>query len=334
MPVFIRVSCCFVLLTLAPAAMAWDMLTSDLDLICKQQDTSLSCDYRPLAPASAKAITAGIEKQNLPVSVNVPFAHANQTVAILFLVDTSDPARENVVAKNIEHIGKMLSAGKPYHRFGLASFDKNLRLEAAIGSSKQQIIDASRGLRATGKTTELYRNVIKAVDLLAGVTAERKAIYLFSDGQAEDRAYFDQDVTRAARKAGVIINSLGYPRSVALSVALQTIRRLSEESGGIYVESDNKFNLPNTFLDAPYENLDSGGDFTVDLSPVLTRKSPAKDQITLTLETSLRKIVTRIPITNPYASASLETAASPVAGARQRTAGAAGQDYCTCRRTA
>lgn len=299
---YIRGTCCIVLLAVTPAVMAWNTLTADLDLACDQDKTALACNYRLLTPDTAKSITATSDSHTLPLSDNTIFPGSGMTVAVLFLVDTSDPARENVVEKNSEHIAKLLAAGKSYYRFGLASFDKNLRIEAPVGSPKAKIISAAGKLRATGKTTELYRNVIKAIGVLSRIDADRKALYLFSDGQAEDRAYFIQDVTRAARKAHVIINSLGYPRSVALSVALQTIRRISEESGGVYVETDNNFNLPETYLDAPFKNLDTGGEFVLDLSPVLTRDSPAAGQVKLAIATVTRKIITAVPISNPLAS--------------------------------
>lgn len=309
---FVRKVCCLILLAVTPAVMAWNSLTADLDLTCNQDNTNLKCDYRLLRPALTRTITASAGKQTLTVSGSTSFPVAGNTVAVLFLVDTSDPARENVVKKNIEHIEKLLTAGKSYHRFGLASFDKNLIIEAPVGTSRSQIIDASRKLQAIGKTTELYRNVIKAIDVMAGVNADRKAIYLFSDGQAEDRAYFNQDVTRAARKANVIINSLGYPRSTTLSVALQTIRRLSEESGGLYVETDGNFNLPGTFLNAPFQNIDSGGEFTVDLAPILTKLSPPGERITVVLNTATGSLNTAVPVTNPFAAATRTTAAVPV----------------------
>jgi len=302
MPVFIRAIYSVVLLVAAPTAMAWNVLSADLDLSCTQSDSTLRCDYRPLMSVSTQQIDASAGTQSLSVSDNKSVTLSDSTVAVLFLVDTSDPARENVVKKNIEHIEKLLAAGKSYHRFGLASFDKNLTVEAPIGSSDQQIVSAAGNLRATGKTTELYRNVIKAIDILAGIKADRKAIYLFSDGQAEDRAYFNQDVIRAARKYNVIINSLGYPRSVALSVALQTIRRLSEESGGRYVETDDNFNLPYPFLDGPFRNIDSGGKFTIDLSPLLTADHPATGQIKLTIKTATGEISSQVPYNNSFAT--------------------------------
>ena len=111
----------------------------------------------------------------------------------------------------------------------------------------------------------------------------------------------------AARQANVIINGLGYPRTAALSVALQTIRRLSEESGGSYVEADNNFNLPDSFLRDPLSNIDGGGEFTVDLAPV---SGSAGSEITLTLASMTGNFNFQVPITNPRPGVPVRTAAA------------------------
>ena len=146
-----------------------------------------------------------------------------------------------------------------HHCAGLASFNKELVVNVPVGVTISALSTASKSLTATGLTTELYRNTIKAIDLLSRTNADRKAIFLMSDGQAEDKAYFHEDVIKSAAKHGIIINTLGFPRSVALSVALQTLRRMSEETGGQFVETDMRFELPESFLQAPFYNIDRGG---------------------------------------------------------------------------
>lgn len=302
-------------------ALAWSQLTADVDLNCTQAgDTRLDCDYRLLSSATAMDISAGSKQGSLDVLDRRGYPGTYGTTAILFVVDTSDPARQNVIEKNIEHIEKLVSTGRPHHRFGLASFDKNLRINAPVGSSGTRIINAAKTLQATGKTTELYRNVINAIETLAGVKADRRAIMLFSDGQAEDRAYFHQDVMKVARNRGVIINSLGYPRSVALSVALQTIRRMSEESGGIYVEADSNFNLPAGFLDDPFRNIDTGGKFSVDLAPLINSESPAQGAVNLSIKTPASTITMQVPYSNPlYKAAAVPVVVGSAAAATRDT---------------
>lgn len=302
MKYLINIISVFLFLILSDAALAWDTLTPALDLRCNQsEETNLQCDYRLLKPGLETDISAVSGTEKLNILSKERFPGLEGTAAILFVVDTSDPARQNVIDKNIMHIEELLSARQQHHRFGLASFDKHLRVDAPVGSSGFQIINASKRLRATGKTTELYRNVIQAIDIIAGEDSDRKAIYLFSDGQAEDRAYYHEDVVKIARSKNVIINSLGYPRSVSLSVALQTIRRLSEETGGIFVETDSNFNLPFSFLDSPYSNINTGGKLLIDLQPLIKPGAAGEGLITLNINTSTGKIITRVPYTNSMA---------------------------------
>lgn len=281
-------------------AFAWDTLTTNLDLKCQQiNQSSLHCDYRLLFPEPPLDIHASSEKNPLNIVDNRSFPWTDGITAILLIIDTSDPARQNVVSKNIEHVEILLQAIHPHHRIGLASFDKDLRIEVPIGASPSRIIASSKQLKAVGKTTELYRNMIKAISVLSNIDADRKVIFLFSDGQAEDKAYFHRDVIKAARKAKVIINSLGYPRSVSLSVALQTLRRLSEETGGLYIETNNNYELPVTFLESPFENVDRGGQFSIDLSPLTSVSNLTDTQVTLIFETDIGDISAKIPVSLP-----------------------------------
>ena len=253
---------------------ALNHVVDDMIVICKQSKDkqALSCHYRNRTSTPVLSISAEYENTNLLVSEGDSYPHADDITAILFLVDTSDPARQNVIDKNIDHIKVLLSSARDYHHFGLASFDKELQLEAPIGSDVTVINNAAIKLKAIGKTTELYRNMLDAIVLFEDVVAARKSIFLFSDGLSEDKAYFHNDVINAARKAGIIITSIGYPRSVAQSVSLQTLRRLSEETGGLFIEANYQFDIPARFLHQPFASLDNGGDFNIPLGEIINDK--------------------------------------------------------------
>jgi Mg-chelatase subunit ChlD len=261
-------------------ASAWSSLTDNLDVSCQQTVKVLNCAYRTLAAEPAPKVLAKSNGTELHISESSLFPENNDTIAILFMVDTSDPQRQNVIEKNKTHIKELLTQLKSQHKVGLASFDKSIRFISPIGSSTFLLSKSIHSLKATGKTTELYRNLIKAIDHLKSFDAKRKLIVLLSDGQAEDKAYFHSDVIKAARKHGVVINSIGYPRSTLLSVALQTIRRLSEETGGNYIETDMSYDLPANKLQPLINNLDNGGAFSVKLE-TLSQESPTPDRITL-----------------------------------------------------
>lgn len=264
-------------------ASAWNTLTDKLDVNCQQSEVVLNCTYRPLTTETTPEIIAQSKGTNLEVINKSKFPEDSETSAVLFLVDTSDPKRQNVIEKNRSHINEFLSALKPHNKVGLASFDKAIQFLSPVGTSRFLLSKSISSLNATGKTTELYRNLIKAIDHLKSFDADRKIIILMSDGQAEDKAYFHSDVIKSARKAGVIIYSIGYPRSVSLSVSLQTIRRLSEETGGSYIETDMSYELPSDKLKHQVRNLDNGGAFSVELDS-LAQTSPAPKKITLSFK--------------------------------------------------
>lgn len=249
-----------------PVCPAASLLTDEVDLHCVQEQSLLACTYRLLQTTETLSITAELEGHPLLVTARQVYPGEDAVTAVLFLVDTSDPGRQPVIDKNVEQIKHLLDKAGPRHSLGLASFDKDLVVSVPVGAPYTEIAAAAERLRALGLTTELYRSTMQAMELLARTNADRKAIFLFSDGQAEDKAYFHHDVVTAARENGIIINTFGFPRSRALSVSLQTLRRLSEETGGSFVEADINFDLPDAYMNSPYDNIDRGGRFVVDLT--------------------------------------------------------------------
>ncbi len=275
---------------------AAQILTDKLDLNCSQTESMLlACSYRLLIPVATVGITARSGDQTLEITTSKTYPVADSVTAVLFLVDTSDPGRQGVISKNAGQIAQILAKLGPHHRTGLASFDKELVINVPVGGTSSEIAEAARSLTASGLTTELYRNTIKAIEFIARTNADRKVIYLLSDGQAEDKAYFHEDVVRSALKQGVIINSLGYPRSIALSVALQTLRRLSEETGGVFVETDTRFELPESFMRGPFDNIDTGGQFIIDLNSLTSARTDLPE-VDISLETPAGNISASVPV--------------------------------------
>lgn len=323
------------------AAPRYFILGDEVQLACTQPiPDSLACDYRLVRPAPVLGISAAIGELHLADVDSTLRPLAAGSSAILFLIDTSDPARQPDMSLIAAHLRALLANGEPRHSFGLASFDSDLRLLLPIGSSPEEILSAAARMRATGRTTELYRSTLHAVRILAEYEADRRALFLFSDGLAEDHAYFHEDVIRAARASGVVIYGLGYARSVSLSVALQALRRLAEDSGGYYLQASDHPSLPAAFVEDPFEILENGGGFTVDLSsavaaglsdaqrvrieieleggtatataPVQLPPAPAPEPIVIEKPIIVEKtIVTRVPVISDELQA---TASTPFSG--------------------
>lgn len=224
----------------------------------RQVAESIVCRYRLHNPASTERALATLDGQPVAGQHDPDVASAAPSSAVLFAIDLSSWR-----AARLEHLNVLADAGAPGHRFALASFGGELDISAPFGSNAAQIKQAAARLRRARRPTEFYRSALKATRVLAREETERKALVLFSDGLAEDRAYFHQDVVDAARAGGVVIYGIGYPRSLMDSVALQSLRRLADETGGRFVAANTRGILPATFLDAPYEVLDNVGEVRI-----------------------------------------------------------------------
>ncbi len=257
-----------------------------LELQCRQPEPAwLDCDYRFVRAEAVTGVSVRLGSQDIQAPKIIPYPHKGAATAVMFLVDTSDPRRQPVIGQIKEQITRLLKAGEAHHQFGLATFNSDMRIEAAVGSTRDEILQRLGTLKAQGRTTELYRNTLLAVRQLALQPVDRRAIFLFSDGLAEDRAYYHQDVVQAARQAGVIIYGIGYPQSTALSVALQTIRRLSEETGGLFVVADVSGNMPEAFLSQSFRHLGNGGRLEIDLSSVTGSGLGGMQSVVVSFET-------------------------------------------------
>ncbi len=296
-------------------APAWQRLDRDIDIECIQgtNRTSINCDYRLTGANNVSDISADLAGTTLQLTTNQTWPYQDSKTAILFLVDTSDPGRQAVIQKNAGHIEKLLqSLDQQKHQIGLAKFDKELSVLAPIGSASSEIIAAAKNLNAVGKTTELYRNLLDAIDIISAVNADRKVIFLLSDGQAEDQAYFHSDVIARARNQRVVINGIGYARSVPLSVALQTVRRLSEETGGRYIEANSAYELPDSIYRSPLDRIENGGRFSIDLKNIDYSAIPENAPIRLNLVTERNSISLKLPVQIPLSKPEPVKSTAPV----------------------
>lgn len=284
------------LLAYSVPSFSWNTITRNFDINCEQYENLLNCDYRTLKNISISSISASSNNIDLTIENTQNFSDSGEQTAILFLVDTSDPGRQNVIEKNKNQLKRFLSNLKANEKVGLASFDKSLNILSPIGSPITSLHESLNELKASGLTTELYRNLLQAMVHLDATEAKRKLLVLLSDGQAEDKAYFHSDVIKLARNSGIVINAIGFPRTVALSVSLQVIRRLSEETGGSYIESDMSYNLPVNETKLFFNNIGTGGYFSVSLD-ALSQSTETINTVTVAFNTEKGNKLIRIPVT-------------------------------------
>ena len=210
-------------------------------------------------------VTAEANGGTAPVLEKLAYPYPGAVTAILFLVDDSGSRRPATIRQNIQDVSAIISAAKPYQRMGIAAFDSSLHMLAPVGSPPERLIAAAQELNNSGRTTELFRSAIGAIGELGKIPADRRMIVIFSDGGAEDTAYHLADAVAAAARANVVMIGAGYAESVAHSVDLQNLRRLGEDSGGLYIEASGTQTAG--AVSAAVAQAEHGGKLTIDLSP-------------------------------------------------------------------
>ncbi len=256
-------------------------------------------DYRLVAGGAVDRIAVRAGERSVRVLRSSSYPYEGATTAVLLLVDTSRSRSAATLRQNARDIARIVEAAKPHERLGLAALDTTLRVLAPLGSSRDAMLAATRQLTVEGLTTELFRHTLTAIEMLRTTAATRRAVFVFSDGGAEDTAYSLDDVVRAATASHVAIFGLGFPEKVSLSVQLQTLRRLSEGTNGRYVQADAGEALPDGFVRTPFAALDGGGRVEVDLSPLASLLRPVATSLHVALATDEGPVETDLPIAVP-----------------------------------
>lgn len=225
-------------------------------------DTKVEANGQPLAADDFRAV---------PYSSNP----LNET-ALLILVDTSVGSSRQPRTSAIEAtkmtIAQIVNATQPRTLVGLYTFANDLTELAPVGSTPDLIKKKLMTMRADGLGTRLYRRSMDAIEKLAAVSAQRKALLIFSDGKDEDSGYNKADLQAAAEKAGVIVMALGCPETEQDVPALGALEALAQQTKGLYaqlpVTPSARPQVLATFPVSVLQSLDGGGDVAASLKNV------------------------------------------------------------------
>lgn len=218
----------------------------------------LKCDFRLSEPAGLSRAELLVDRTPLEGSEFEPFDDYG-TTAWLFLLDRTDPARKKTVARTVELVKHMMSKAQANRLMGVATFADKLEMIVTPGDAYADLDSRMSTIKADGVATEFFATSLDAINILKGIEADRRGLIIISDGKAEDTAYTRDEVVEAAREAGVTIFSLGFAEKGTETPALQTIRRLAEDTGGAFVSTIGDDPLPKSFVSGFNNYLENGG---------------------------------------------------------------------------
>ena len=243
----------------------------------------VSITWRPKLVTNPPSFVLTRSGETLSQTSSAVYPSGNDVTAIAYLVDVSDPRRKKTVATQVQAIAQMLKNRKPHHTAAIIEFAGDSKILAPFGSDDAMLSTVLANMEPHGKRTELYRAVLDAVEYLATSNASRRALVVFSDGQFEDLAYTHDDVIESALEHDVYIYGAGYAASPQKVTALQTLRKLAEESRGAYAQAtgDDQL-LPPSFITDTFALLEQGGTATFEVGNPY--RLPFEDSVPLELE--------------------------------------------------
>ena len=210
---------------------------------------------------SVAATIAGAELRPLKLVPNYT-ASGTPPGHYLFLIDTSITMRGKPLTQALNLVEQLVSILPDNTVHSVASFDKELKFWVEAQSKPDFDPNTLTEMSAKGKVTELYRLVLESMKDLVNNNAARPTVVILSDGRVEDTNYSDQDVIDYALSQQIILHGLAFK----YTVEAQSLRRLSEATGGVFTEVNDTGKIDDDALIYLRQASSNGGLASFDLS--------------------------------------------------------------------
>lgn len=223
------------------------------------------CDFKFSENVALEELVFKANDQILEGTEFTPYSGLGKTSAFLFLVDTSNPARNATVRRNLDIVKDQMRFSSATRLVGLATFANRMNLIYGPQQTHSNVNQTLDSIVANGAATEFFSSSLEAIKVLKDVNVDRRALVIMSDGKAEDTAYNRADVVSAAAEAGVTVIGLGFAERQSETPALQEIRRLAEETGGHFSSVVSNEPFEDGFLSNLPRYIENGGEITAPL---------------------------------------------------------------------
>jgi hypothetical protein len=188
------------------------------------------------------------------------YPQADQTSAIVLLADISGKDRSAQITEMKRNMLEAASKSRPNQQVVIGVYAVEGTL---IVPSSNDPRDLARMLASAGPTdspANPFGVLVHSIRTLQKINAERKAIFLFTDGSALPDGITPAQVERLAKEQNVAINIVYAPSSRAAN--LDVLKRLAFATGGVFVGPAGM----HAFTEHPFDLLDSGGRIRLSLA--------------------------------------------------------------------
>lgn len=148
---------------------------------------------------------------------------------------------------------------RPADKVGVATLADETRWDVPAGADPARLRDGLQKIKVRGNYTHLYDGLLDALAAFDDSFPARRELMVISDGHDEGSAHAEGDVIAEANRKGISVDAIGVTRSS--EKYLQSLQRISSQTGGLYTEAKNVQDL---------KTLVEGGLSRVKASPVVT----------------------------------------------------------------
>jgi hypothetical protein len=229
-----------------------------------------------------------------------PYPQSGDLTSIVFLLDVTDPQRATQIDIDKVSMFQLIGHTKPHHQASIIVYADKPELLDTTNGSVGTLINMVAGARARLAPANLDHALQVTIETLGKEAVSRRAIFVLTDGHADDVLDVQQLVTKAKEKkvALVFLVSPG-DRPVDLPI----LALLAQATGGQLIGMDGR----TAFLKDPFGLIDSGVTARFPLKEGLRYFWQSNPEIKVVFQYGSRQLVLSAPAQIP-AAGPVETA--------------------------
>jgi hypothetical protein len=209
-------------------------------------------------PEPLVEFVATFNRRPVPISKVEVYPHAGARSAVVLLLDLSDPTREPQIARDKRALLAMARRTDAHHMLMIGVYASEAQFLFAPDNDGRSVVDMIRAAHSRASPANLGRILEETIQVIAYSPADRRGIYVFTDGHTDDLLGLDS-LIRQAKNRDITLNFIVAPSS--RTVRMEDLKTLSLLSGGFLIGEDQREN----FLLKPFQLLDSGGRLRITL---------------------------------------------------------------------
>ncbi len=197
---------------------------------------SQSAKVKQIQPADLRLSEDGVAAGE-PASLST-FKDSGLGMAIVIAIDVSPSMNGGPLNAIMAAVRDYVAEVTPNDRAALITFADDERVDVPFNSPPDAMRKAIEGLTVRGHATQLYRALVKALQLFEEEPSlpARRRILIISDGRDEKSSYTYDNVAAIENREHIPIDAIGIARDPAHvdTVGQSALERLSDSTGGDY----------------------------------------------------------------------------------------------------